>query len=144
MKKILIILALLVLFVLVSFYILGKKSQGGSAPGLVDGKLAACSSKPNCASSEARTDESQKVEPFAAIEWEDLKQAVKDTGGVITNDTGDYFSAEFTSSFFKFVDDFEARRNDEFVHVRSSSRVGYSDRGVNKARIESLRAKISG
>jgi len=134
----------LVLFVLVSFYVMGKKSQNGSAPGMVDGKLAACSSKPNCVSSETRTEDDKKVSPFAAIEWEDLKQAVKDTGGVITNETDDYFSAEFTSSVFKFVDDFEARRNDEFVHVRSASRVGYSDRGVNKKRIESLRAKISG
>jgi len=144
LKKILIIILALVIFVMISFFILGKKSQGGSAPGMVDGKLAECSTKPNCVSSESRTDEGKKVAPFAAGQWDALKQAVKDSGGVITIEQDNYFSAEFTSSFFKFVDDLEARRNDEFVHVRSGSRVGYSDRGVNKARIESLRAKISG
>ena len=133
----------LVIFVLVSFFIMGKKSQSGSAPGLSNNKLAEVSSKPNCVSSEARTPDGKKVAPFHPDQWEALKAAVKSSGGVITNETDSYFSAEFTSSFFKFVDDFEARRNEEFVHVRSASRVGYSDRGVNKKRIEALRNAIS-
>jgi uncharacterized protein (DUF1499 family) len=133
----------LVGFVLVSFFIMGKKSQNGSAPGLVDNKLAACSSKPNCASSEARTPDDKKVEPFKPEQWDKLKTAVTANGGVITSESDDYFSAEFTSSVFKFTDDFEARRNEEFLHVRSASRVGYSDRGVNKKRIEALRNAVS-
>ncbi|NNC37440.1 MAG: DUF1499 domain-containing protein [Acidimicrobiales bacterium] len=143
MKIALYVLLGLVVFVLVSFYILGKKSQNGSAPGLADNKLAECSSKPNCVSSEARTPDAKKVAPFKASQWDALKGAVKANGGVITNEQENYFSAEFSSSIFKFVDDFEARRNDEFVHVRSASRVGYSDRGVNKKRIEVLRNAIS-
>ena len=143
LKIALYILLGLVVFVLISFFVMGKKSQNGSAPGLSNGKLAELSSKPNCVSSEARTEAKKKVEPFKPEQWDALKAAVTANGGVITSDTGDYFSAEFSSSVFKFVDDFEARRNEEFLHVRSSSRVGYSDRGVNKARIETLRNALS-
>jgi len=133
----------LVIFVLVSFFIMGKKSQSGSAPGLTNNKLAEVSTKPNCVSSEARTPDGKKVEPFKADQWDALKSAVTANDGVITSETDNYFSAEFSSSIFKFVDDFEARRNEEFVHVRSASRVGYSDRGVNKKRIEVLRNAVS-
>ena len=143
MKIALYILLGLVAFVLISFFIMGKKSQGGSAPGLSNNKLAECSSKPNCVSSEARTPDNKKVEPFKPEQWEALKAAVQAQGGIITNETDNYFAAEFSSSVFKFVDDFEARRNDEFLHVRSASRVGYSDRGVNKKRIEALRNALS-
>lgn len=143
MKIALFIFIGLVVLVLVSFFIMGKKSQNGSAPGLIDNKLAECSSKPNCVSSEARTAEEKKVAPFKPEQWDALKSAVTANGGVITSETDNYFSAEFSSSLFKFVDDFEARRNDEFLHVRSASRVGYSDRGVNKKRIEALRNAVS-
>lgn len=143
MKIVLYIILGLVVVVLVSFFIMGKKSQNGTAPGLRDGKLAECSSKPNCASSEARTPDEKRVEPFKPEQWDALKAAVTANGGVITSETDDYFSAEFASSVFKFVDDFEARRNEEFLHVRSASRVGYSDRGVNKKRIEVLRNAVS-
>lgn len=143
MKIALYIVLGLVIFVLVSFFIMGKKSQNGSAPGLTNNKLADCSSKPNCVSSEARTTDGKKVAPFQASQWDALKAAVKANGGVIKSEQENYLSAEFSSSVFKFVDDLEARRNEEFVHVRSASRVGYSDRGVNKKRIEVLRNAIS-
>ena len=55
---------------------------------------------------------------------------------------GDYIAAEFTSATFGFVDDLELRRTDEAVQVRSASRVGYSDGGVNKARVAELRDKL--
>jgi uncharacterized protein (DUF1499 family) len=143
MKIALYILIGLVLFVLVSFYIMGKKSKNGTAPGLVDGRLAPCSSKPNCASSEDGTPDAKKVEPLAASQWDALKSAVRDRGGVITSETDSYFSSEFSTSVFKFTDDFEARLDGDLVHVRSSSRVGYSDRGVNKARIKDLRSALA-
>ena len=52
-------------------------------------------------------------------------------------------AAEFTSSTFKFVDDLEFRLAEEGVHVRSASRVGYSDRGVNLVRVETLRQGLN-
>jgi uncharacterized protein (DUF1499 family) len=52
--------------------------------------------------------------------------------------------AEVTSSFFGFVDDLELhlRPADRMIAVRSASRLGYSDFGVNRARIEHLRALL--
>lgn len=143
MKIALYIFVGLVLFVLVSFFILGKKSQSGQAPGLVDGKLAPCSSKPNCASSEAGTPDEKLVQSFTAGQWDALRSEIVKSGGAITTENDTYFAAEFSSSVFKFVDDFEARLDGDVVHVRSASRVGYSDRGINKARIKALRAALS-
>ena len=56
------------LFALVSvvFFLLGLKSQKGSAPGLKDGKLSPLSSKPNCVSSEDGTQPEKAVEPLDA------------------------------------------------------------------------------
>lgn len=129
--------------VLVLFFILGRQSQKGSAPGLVDGKLAPCSSKPNCVSSEENVPARAQIAPLSADKWDALKDTIIAQGGIITSDDGNYIAAEFRSSLFAFVDDVEARLEGDHIHIRSSSRVGYSDRGVNRARVEALRAALS-
>ncbi len=55
-----------------------------------------------------------------------------------------YLYAEFRSRWFGFVDDVEFLLDAEarLIHVRSASRLGYSDLGVNRARIERLRAAL--
>ena len=62
----------------------------------------------------------------------------------IVNDSENYLHAEVTSGFFGFVDDLELhlRPADRIIAVRSASRLGYSDFGVNRARIEHLRARL--
>ncbi|PHR59991.1 MAG: hypothetical protein COA43_08470 [Robiginitomaculum sp.] len=129
----------LIVLVCVLFLILGKKSQNGQAFGLVDGRLAPCSSKPNCVSSEEGSPSAASVDGFDITQWSALKDAIKAQGGNITTQSDDYFSAEFSSKLFKFVDDFEARLDGDKIQIRSASRVGYSDRGVNRQRVESLR-----
>jgi uncharacterized protein (DUF1499 family) len=59
--------------------------------------------------------------------------------------TGHYVHAKFTSRLFRFVDDVEFCIDDDLriIHVRSSSRVGYFDFGVNRRRIERIRAKLA-
>jgi hypothetical protein len=59
--------------------------------------------------------------------------------------TGHYVHAKFTSRFFRFVDDVEFCIDDDLriIHVRSSSRVGYFDFGVNRRRVERIRAKFA-
>jgi uncharacterized protein (DUF1499 family) len=54
-----------------------------------------------------------------------------------------YIHAEFTSLIFRFVDDVEFLYNPlkNVIDVRSASRVGYSDLGVNRARVEKIRSK---
>lgn len=133
----------LVLFVSVSFFLLGLKSQKGTAKGLADGRLADCPSAPNCVSSE---DDTQPERQVAALTGNlaSAKIAIKSMGGVITSESDKYVSATFMSRVFKFVDDVELRPGpDGTVHIRSGSRVGYSDRGVNKKRVAAIQAQMN-
>jgi uncharacterized protein (DUF1499 family) len=113
---------------------------------LVDGRLRACPDSPNCVSSE-NDSPSSRVEPLTfqgqpEKAWSDLKETVRELGGEIQEEHEGYFWATFTSRVFRFVDDVEFRMvsTDGIVHVRSGSRVGYSDLGVNRRRVEKLRA----
>jgi uncharacterized protein (DUF1499 family) len=62
-------------------------------------------------------------------------------GGKIQEEHDGYLWTTFTSRLFRFVDDVEFRMvsTDGIIHVRSASRVGYSDLGVNRRRVEKLR-----
>ena len=140
--NIIIILIAIVALGVGAFVYLGMKSRAGAPQGLVDGRLAACPSSPNCVLSEAGADDKHAVAPLPASAWEKIPGAVGDLGGTVTQINETYVSATFKSKVFGFVDDVEFRKGDEAVHVRSASRVGYSDRGVNRARVEALRAKL--
>jgi len=126
------------------FAALGQYSKRGSAPGLVDGALAPCPDSPNCVSSEAGTAPAKKIEPLPQESWDALPSAIAAMGGRVTRSEADYIAAEFASSLFGFVDDLELRKGDGAVQVRSASRVGYSDSGVNAARVAELRDRLTG
>ena len=74
--------------------------------------------------------------------WEQFAGNVTASGGQVLQQTPDYLHATFESTFFRFVDDFEARLDPETgsIHVRSASRVGQNDRGVNRERVDKLRS----
>ncbi len=112
---------------------------------LVDGKLRACPSSPNCVSSESDSP-SSRVEPLTfqgppEKAWGDLKETLREMGGKIQKEQDGFLWATFTSRVFRFVDDVEFRMVSAagMIHVRSGSRVGYSDLGVNRRRVEKLR-----
>jgi uncharacterized protein (DUF1499 family) len=65
-------------------------------------------------------------------------------GTEITSATENYLSAECTSGIFGFVDDLELqlRPDQSEIAIRSASRVGRSDLGANRKRVELLRAKF--
>ena len=118
--------------------------------GLVNGALRPCPNSPNCVSSESREDSSQ-CEPFqfqgsADEAMAKLKAVVQELGGSIKQDQGGYLWAVFTSRIFRFKDDVEFRLVEEenLIHVRSASRVGYSDLGVNRRRVNRLREAFQG
>lgn len=142
MRIVLYIILALVLFVLTAFFFMGRSSASGNAPGLMNGQLAPLSSKPNSVSSEQGTEEGKHVDPFEGVSLEQVIAAITATGGTITAQNGDYVAATYTSAIYKFVDDVELRRTGNIVHIRSASRVGYSDRGVNRARVEAIRAVL--
>ena len=128
--------------IIVVFFLLGLKSQKGKAKGLVAGHLAPPSSAPNCVSSEVDVQPEKKVAPLNGS-LDDIKAAIFATGGTITSETKSYLSATYMSKIFKFVDDVEIRHEKEDIwHIRSASRVGYSDRGMNRKRVEAIRAAI--
>ncbi|WP_425409392.1 DUF1499 domain-containing protein [Hyphococcus sp.] len=142
MNIVLTIIAALAVALLAGLYVLARKSNTGSAPGLIDGKLAACPSTPNCVSSETCADTSHSIAPFPLGVWEALPNAIGELGGVIVMIDETYLAAEFASPLLKFIDDVEFRLGENAVHVRSASRVGHGDMGANKKRIEAIRTAI--
>jgi uncharacterized protein (DUF1499 family) len=147
MKIALIIFAILVLSGFTGFFVLGLMSQSGEAGGLVGGKLAKCPDKPNCVCTEFEADITHYTEPVLISRADTsgvlsgLKTVIQEMGGKIQKEDSHYLAATFTSSFFRFVDDLEIRidMDQNLIHLRSASRVGHSDRGVNKKRIERLK-----
>lgn len=125
-----------------AFIYLGQQSKEGTAPGLVDGRLAPCPTSPNCVSSEPGTPDDKRVDPLPADSWTKLPQVIESMGGTVTQQSDNYLAAQFTSETFGFVDDVEFQRAPDAVEVRSGSRVGYSDAGVNRDRIEAMRKKL--
>ena len=114
--------------------------------GIDNGKLAACPNKPNCVCSQD-TRPSHKIEPLAAsaINMENVKATVSSMQGtkIIFSDSH-YLHAECKSKILGFIDDLEIFWDEEgkVFHVRSASRLGYSDLGANRKRIENLRKRL--
>ncbi len=117
--------------------------------GLHDSSLSGCPGSPNCVSSEA-DDAPHRVEPFrirsdANRAWRALREIVESLPRTeIVSSTEDYIHAECRSRLFRFVDDieFHLRASEGLIRVRSASRVGYSDLGVNRGRVEDLRSRL--
>ena len=132
-----------IVLICVLFFLMGLKSQKGKAKGLISGHLAEPGSAPNSVSSEIDVQPEKKVAPLHGT-LSGIKTAITATGGTIASETESYLSATYMSKIFKFVDDVEIRHDkDNIWHIRSASRVGYSDRGVNKKRVEAIRSKLS-
>lgn len=150
MKTILLIAVCIFISVFVMFFIMGHKSKQGEAVGLVDGALAQCSDKPNCVCSENKDDLEHYITPLSLIHSnaEDslaiMKQIIIKIGGAIQTENANYLAATFSSTIFGFIDDLEIRidNRQSLIHIRSASRVGHSDMGVNKKRIERLKQLV--
>jgi len=120
--------------------------------GLLDGRLRPCPETPNCVCSEQRpTDAGQFIEPLSIVSdrsdaWSRAVATVRRMPGArVVTEAADYVHVEFITPWLRYVDDVELRRDDAagVIHVRSASRVGRSDLGVNRARIEALRALLA-
>jgi uncharacterized protein (DUF1499 family) len=129
--------------------VLALSACSGTAPdnlGVTDGRLAPCPSSPNCVSSQASGE--HFVEPLAlkgspAQTQALLKQVLlSEPRTRLVEENSGYLRAEFTSSLLRFVDDVEFLIDDQAVAVRSASRLGHSDLGVNRKRVEHLRQRL--
>ena len=117
--------------------------------GVTNLELVACSKSPNCVSSDA-TDPEHYIEPLRLSGSQDeawamvhsLVAALPRTSIITTDST--YLHAECRSAVFGFVDDLEIhlRPEESIMAVRSAARLGYTDFGVNRKRVESLRSRL--
>jgi uncharacterized protein (DUF1499 family) len=114
--------------------------------GIENNHLAPCPSSPNCVVSQGG-DEEHSIEPIAYLgDRTTAKETLLKVLSVVPRtevieDTGNYIHTESTSRIFKFVDDaeFYFPEGENTIQVRSASRVGESDLGVNRRRIEQIR-----
>jgi len=105
-----------------------------------------CPKNPNCVSSfENPKNEKNFIRPIKFLGQKEtiIKKLVtlieNNPNAKIVERKENYIRAEYTSSFFKFVDDIQfyfGKKN--IIHIKSSSRVGYSDFGKNKQRVEEI------
>ena len=118
-----------------------------AAPTAKPDKALPCPDSPNCVSSMS-SDRKHFVEPFHyAGSLADARQRIinilQNTKRVrLTEIETDYIHSEFRSLIFQFVDDVEFYfpSEESIIHVKSASRTGYYDFGVNRRRVERLRS----
>ena len=149
MKKMILWAAIPTIGLVCLLAILSIISRSKPSVGIVAGRLRPCSAKPNCVCSEDE-DMRSYVEPLVIIEspqsdWEKAKRVIREMGGKIVREEDCYLWATFSTRIFRFIDDMELRLDEEnkVIHVRSSSRVGYSDMGANRRRVEDLRLRFA-
>lgn len=112
-------------------------------------RLQPCPSSPNCVCSDAQDDHAIAPIKLAAdpqYTWQRLQDYLSQQRGFTVKQVeNDYLKAEARTRLLRFVDDveFELREDAGIIAVRSASRVGYSDLGANRRRIEKLRRAIT-
>lgn len=142
-----VVLLLIPLLVVVAFAVMSATARRPDSLGVRDGRLAECPDSPNCVATQAAR-ESQRmaaltltITPTEAIErLQQIVLAMPRTR-IVTADA-DYLHVEFTSALFRFVDDVEFFVSSEqgVIHFRSASRVGHSDLGANRQRMQAIAA----
>ncbi|MEO6624601.1 MAG: DUF1499 domain-containing protein [Burkholderiaceae bacterium] len=124
--------------------------------GVKDGKLVQPSRTPNSVSSQASLYPGHPQQAYAAMEPFRLKEeggaAMRKLAGQLRamrgaqliTDEPDYLYAQFSTPVLKFTDDVEfwLDRQAGVIHFRSASRIGRKDFGVNRARMETIRAQL--
>lgn len=117
--------------------------------GLFEGKLLDCPKSPNCVSTMASPDDEQHyMEPLS---FDNLQEARIKVMSIVMNTSRTkillqnkkYIHAEYTTPILRFTDDVEFYFDNENkeLHFRSASRIGYSDLGANRRRMENFKKK---
>jgi uncharacterized protein (DUF1499 family) len=133
----------------------GLRGQRPPDLGVHDGRLKRPSDTPNSVSSQAALyagagADYARIAPLAFRDkasdaMERLQAVVASMPGVrLIESRPDYLYAEFTTRWLKFVDDVEffAPPGTQTIELRSASRLGRKDLGVNRARIEAIRTRF--
>jgi uncharacterized protein (DUF1499 family) len=120
--------------------------------GVNNGALTPCPKTPNCVNSQA-VGGKQYIQPIrytgvlkeARARLLQILDSLKRTKIITAQEN--YIRAETTSALFRFVDDMEfylpeEQTDETVIHIRSASRIGSFDFGVNRKRIERIRSKF--
>ena len=116
--------------------------------GVSDGRLTACPSSPNCVSSQAE-DETHRIAPLVFQDTPDmafarLKQVLDDRKDTTIIEEGPgYLRVEFHTLLFVDDGEFLLDAEQRLIQVRSASRLGYSDLGKNRRRLEEIRQSFT-
>ena len=146
MKRVLIGLSLAVVLLVVGVLAHRRLIMGpASGLGVRDGGLADCPTTPNCVSTTAAT-ERHRLEPLAlegdaAAAMAKLRRIVEQRPRIrIVDSTDNYLHAEATTLIWRYIDDLEIwiDADARLIHLRSASRTGYSDLGLNRRRVNAL------
>lgn len=113
--------------------------------GVTNGRLTDCPTSPNCVCTQA-SDEDHRMEPIPfSGDVTDVRERLKQAIGSIPRSKivqadANYIRGEFTTAIMRYVDDVEFLIDEEarVIHFRSASRIGHSDMGANRKRMERL------
>ncbi|MDZ8033370.1 DUF1499 domain-containing protein [Nostoc sp. DedSLP04] len=138
-----------ILLTLISSLILPGATWAASSLGVDNGHLSSCPASDNCVVSQ-NADEKHAIDPIHYhVDRNAAREILLKVIGVvprteIVEQTDNYIHALSKSRIFKFVDDVEfyLPPNESVIHLRSASRVGESDLGVNRRRAEQIRLAL--
>ena len=111
--------------------------------GVQENRLAPCPKSPNCVSS-FDSDNSHTIRPLNA-DLEKIERMLASLSHAnIVDRSGNYMRVEFTSRILRYIDDVEFLHDENggVTHIRSASRVGFTDLGVNRKRVEKIRSLV--
>ena len=139
----------LYLLMVIPLVVIGCSGPLGAADTVKSEKIADCPDRPNCVSSEAQ-DADHAIAPLRlqggpVAGWQAIREVVSNLPRCeVIKATDVYLHAECKSRIFRFVDDLELRLDPVTgtIAVRSASRIGYSDLGVNRRRVDQLRQTL--
>ena len=158
LKWLVVLVALLVLAVVAAGRLGWLRGTPPPDLGVKDGRLKGLPATPNCVSSQAALYPDHPMRAFAEIAPLPLRGDATVTlarlqtivagmeGGRVVRTGPDYLYAQYTTKLLQFVDDVEFWVDPvaQVVQVRSASRIGHGDRGVNRARVEEIRRQLTG
>ncbi|HDM8237719.1 DUF1499 domain-containing protein [Vibrio campbellii] len=131
---------------LLSITLLGLTACSQGVTTMTDRSQSPCGDKPNCVSTQDSREE-YNLTPFTLTESTNIdaieQVALELPGAKTAVKEGNYLRIECTSKIMRFVDDLELKLEGDQLIVRSESRVGYSDFGVNRKRSEQLRSLLA-
>jgi len=158
LKWFVIIVLVVVILTLIAGQLGWLKGRAPDDLGVRDGRLKPPSTTPNSVSSQAALHDPQRymvdyarIDPLrfggdGAAALDKVRRIVAAMPGAqVIESRPDYVYVQFMTRWLKFVDDTEFWLSpaENVIHVRSASRIGRSDLGVNRARVEAIRARLS-